>query len=333
MFNIKKISLCSLLMLTLSNATIASDSGWDSFWRVLFRISVEENQPKENRSRLEQEISDYIDRLLATSSQPHHIKQKIQEKKSAFIRRTVPKIENMDHLTDIEKVLNAQQEAHAWLLQSGTDQIDESARKYIKRMHTNPPINRELLRRVSDFQVLKETNDEMLRKLQKAAEDSRYGALKDFVGDQLDKQIQFKVEQKFGIHDRQAPSNYRESTPSYYPSYPQPSAPPASETTRPTPPASSNEIFEIYPDFKSDERNKDWHRKREQGKLYRENDCSVCLESFHDLGKRVTLFCGHSICPSCLFSWLYESYRNSCPICRDKIEQDEFSKNYLRPYR
>ena len=393
----------------------------------------------DKKSNLEHEIEKHIDYLLGNAQYQHNI----QEVKRTIVKNILKQLEGMN-LTDDQKIRQGKELAKAALFQLGADQTQEYTRNHINLIHQNPPINPAHLKKVSDFQIMNNTNDEMLRKAQQAAKSSRYGVLEEFVGEKLKKKVQFKVEQQFGIHDKQAPSNYREPTPSSYPSYPQPSAPPASSTTtRPTPPIpskgkgiypkfSSNrrqqeffnkfkngfftedecsvcydsykevgerailfcghaicptclfdllyvtknpccplcrasinvqefptdylkqhvsekklkeahpgvnldqlfpkEIYEIYPDFQENERNRGFHAKRERGQIYRENECSICYDSFKDVGKRVTLFCRHSICPTCLFSMLYITENKQCPICKDHIKLDEFSLNHLRKY-
>lgn len=340
---IKKCSLFSLLVLSFYNSTTVADSWLDDLWNALIGVAAQEQEyrPRENTS-IRQEISRYIDHVLATTSHSYRTQQKIQEKKDSFIRRIVPKIERMHHLTDIEKVQKAHQKAHAWMLQLVSEQTEEYARKHIDRIHRNLPINPALLKRVSDRQVVSNTTTDMLLKAQEAAENSRYASLKDFVGDKLDKQVEFKVEQQFGIHDQQAPTAH-----THYSHSPRPSAPPIESAPAPAPSrplypdvssASSdnnNNVAEIDPQFVSNVRSQDFAVRKEYNKLYRHEDCCICLDTFQKIGKRVTLFCGHAICPTCLFGHLHITKNNLCPLCQNKealIIKDEFSVNYLGGY-
>lgn len=97
-----------------------------------------------------------------------------------------------------------------------------------------------------------------------------------------------------------------------------------------------DEIRETYPDFNEKSadglrRNKIFFSEAEKAKRnnYRDAECPVCLESFESKGHRVNLFCGHSICPSCLKNWIHGQGTTTCPKCRAHINREEFSKNYL----
>ena len=58
--------------------------------------------------------------------------------------------------------------------------------------------------------------------------------------------------------------------------------------------------------------------------LNSENICLICANEYKDVCK---LRCGHKICLSCLINWFRQS--NTCPFCREKINNINF--NYLYP--
>jgi hypothetical protein len=334
------IKKCSLLSLLVFSSPVSADSWLETFWHVLMGTAVQESveRPTSPKStELEKEINDYIDFLLDTSGQRFEVRRFIQEKKSSFIHRIVPQIENMHHLSDIEKVQRAQQEAHAWILQLIADQSNEYATQHIQRIHYNPPVNPSYLKRLSDRDVARNTTNEMLQEAQEKAENSRYGALKDYIGDNLNKKVRFVVEREFGVYGNQTPAA---AMPAYCSPTSRPSAPPMESAPAPTSrplypdlyvPSAPQAIYEVYPEFVSDERNVDFHQRREQGKLYRDARCVVCFEKYERIGKRVNLFCGHSICPTCLYMLIYQARNKKCPKCRAEIRIDEFPKQVLNP--
>jgi hypothetical protein len=98
-------------------------------------------------------------------------------------------------------------------------------------------------------------------------------------------------------------------------------------------PAKPKEINELYPDFKQNSRNIEYYAQKLFTK-FREDTCPICLEEFLDLknGRRVNLFCGHSICPTCLATNMYIAGSTACPVCRKEISKEEFSTTYLAPH-
>jgi hypothetical protein len=109
---------------------------------------------------------------------------------------------------------------------------------------------------------------------------------------------------------------------------PTPSAPPLEKPAKPHKPKTEDDIYEIYPEGKAEE----IRLLKERDKLHREASCCICVENFIELGKRVTLLCGHSICPTCLFGQLYLFELKQCPMCRESIDSKLFSVAYLKRY-
>lgn len=90
---------------------------------------------------------------------------------------------------------------------------------------------------------------------------------------------------------------------------------------------SANDIVEIYPENKISQ----IAVKKERGQLYREKECTICMESFNTLGKRINLECGHaSFCMKCTIAMLYIEKRHECPLCRAQIDLHDFSLRYLK---
>lgn len=56
--------------------------------------------------------------------------------------------------------------------------------------------------------------------------------------------------------------------------------------------------------------------------------CSICLESFHSKPKnrnKIFLECGHEFCFTCIIPQMKQ--KNSCPLCRAKIDKNIVGKN------
>ncbi|MBI2775476.1 E3 ubiquitin protein ligase [Candidatus Dependentiae bacterium] len=101
-------------------------------------------------------------------------------------------------------------------------------------------------------------------------------------------------------------------------------------------PRAQDEIRETYPEF--NEKNADGLRRNKtffseveilKRNKFREPECPVCSQNFKQSGHRVNLYCGHSICPTCLKNWIHGQGKDTCPLCRAEIKREEFSKNYL----
>ena len=94
-----------------------------------------------------------------------------------------------------------------------------------------------------------------------------------------------------------------------------------------------NSIQEIFP---QNDRSKDFGQfapKTVHKKIFHASACSVCQEEFAELKKRVTLRCGHQICPQCLHNWIFTKKRQNqaptCPECRHPILDTDFSADYI----
>ncbi len=333
----KKITNIALIILIASTCSTLHSHEDKSFLGWLFSLVVDlgDEDQSNTKSTLEQEISNQIDHMLATSKQSYAVKKEIAQAKRTIAASVIQQLNANYYSSEHEKLAAAQTLTQAALLQFIADQTNKYAQEKAFAIYhdPNPPINPELLREHSPSYVAQKTNERILQDAQRAAQDVRYGTLRDFVGEPHRKKVQFIVEQEFGIHDMQAPHYYQSEPPR--PLYPE--IPTSSYSThkpqqsKPTP-KPSGDIHEIYPNLDDLARNKDFFGKMERMQIFRENDCCVCLDSFKDIGKRVTLFCGHSICATCLFGMLYISNATQCPMCRAEIKHNEFSADSLKKH-
>ncbi len=91
------------------------------------------------------------------------------------------------------------------------------------------------------------------------------------------------------------------------------------------------EIYEIYPHENSPRREETLTKIRNEGH-HRYHQCRVCFDEFEDIGKRINLVCGHSICAKCLYKNKYEYKDHRCPICRNHIYNEDFPAKYLQSH-
>lgn len=109
--------------------------------------------------------------------------------------------------------------------------------------------------------------------------------------------------------------------------------------------SATKEIQERYPQFDVSTsaglaRNNAYFDRISNNKMFRDTQCQICLESFETLGERITLVCGHSICPECLYQLLYVANANraaKCPTCgnahsAEAINKKEFPAAYLKKH-
>ncbi|MEX0940314.1 MAG: RING finger domain-containing protein [Candidatus Babeliales bacterium] len=314
--NKKKLIFAALLINLFNLSHLYADNWFTNICGWVVNSIKEEIK----ESKLKKNIKKDIDYLLATTSQSRDLQKKLAEKTDKMATVIALQLKEKKHFSTGEFEQYKKELVYASTLQLVVDEVKKQAQKDIERIRENPPINPILVKKLSSKEVMQATANLIIKEAQAAIKNKEYGALKDFIGESLEKKVQFKIEKQFGIHDSQAASINYQAT-SYNP---KPSAPPSA--------GSSYEIYEIYPNLQDLSRNKNFHARRERGQLYRESECCICMESFMKLGKRVTLYCGHSICPTCLFGMMYITEKKNCPLCRDTIKTDEFSVSHLRPH-
>lgn len=49
--------------------------------------------------------------------------------------------------------------------------------------------------------------------------------------------------------------------------------------------------------------------------------CCICMEDFTDVPRIYMTPCGHDICVNCAERWFFTENKNSCPICRQKVDK------------
>jgi Ring finger domain len=326
----KKIIIATFVIVIASSCPPLQAHKDKSFWEWLFSLVVnlgDDNQSSSDQ-KLEQQISCQIDHMLATAHQTPEAKSEIAQVRQIIVYSVIQELKSNVHTSDHEKLEEAQILTKTALIQCIVDKANKYAQEKAWAIYQdkNPPINPELIREHFPYDVAQKANDRMVSEAQHAAQDSRYGALCNFIGESLRNKVSFIVEQEYGIHYNLTPYYYQpESIDLLYPSIPKPPSQPV--------PSCYGEIFEIYPNLENDlERNKDFFGRVERKQIFRETDCCICLESFKVIGKRVTLYCGHSLCANCLFGILYLSNNARCPLCRTTIIYNEFSAEYLKKH-
>lgn len=245
-------------------------------------------------AQVQRDTEEIIDRLFATREQESGTQREIYGIKQATINCINPRTQQCKTLQELRNTTNY------YLVECLANILAKKARSLYEQKAATAsgrPANNPAF-------LAQQTEDEIKTHALKAIKLNEQGALAFFVGQELEKRIAAKV-----MRDYPAPK-------------PVPSAPPAE---------APNSVYEIYPHSKA-ARYEQTIAKIQQGKTHRQDDCCSCFEDFGGAKKRVTLACGHSICPECLYNWLHKQHKNTCPPCRDTIRPDEFPEAYLRQY-
>lgn len=50
-------------------------------------------------------------------------------------------------------------------------------------------------------------------------------------------------------------------------------------------------------------------------------NCCICMEDFADVPRIYMTPCGHDICVGCSERWFFTENKNSCPLCRQKVDK------------
>lgn len=250
------------------------------------------------RDRLEaqQQVDAILDNWFATKDQEHNTKLEIQLIKNKTVRCITERTQHIQVLLDYRNALSYYlNECLANILANNARFLyEQKAAKATNQPLQNPAF------------LAQQTEDEIKTHALKAIKLNEKGSLSFFVGKALEERIAKKIAQDYAR--------------------PKPSAPPA----EPINPADN--IKEVYV-HENAQRYEESIAKIQAGKVHRETDCCVCLEDFGGAKKRVTLVCGHSICPECLYTVLHKQQKYSCPVCRSNIQSDEFPAAYLQKHR
>lgn len=251
-------------------------------------------------------IKQFIDTQLATNDQPYSEQKKIH----IFREKTS---NNIIELLQAEKIssLNVGLQKGKDLTKSSLKEfiVTESALyggDYLKKLHSNPhPINPALLHKIDLKQLQKSIYNQLTSEVdQILTRREEYGGLKKLIGNPLDTMIKSIIDRQLGITGFTGKKF-----------------------------DIGSDIYELYPQFITVDRKKEFDARREEGTLHQEDDCPICLEQFSKLGKRVTLYCGHSLCPNDLNAMMYSSNDKHCPICRRDINPREFPQAHLRAHQ
>lgn len=249
------------------------------------------------RDRLEaqQQVDAILDNWFATIDQEHNTKLEIQLIKNKTVRCITERTQHINVLLDYRNALNSYlNECLANILANNARFLyEQKAAKTTNQPLQNPAF------------LAQQTEDEIKAHALKAIKLNEKGSLSFFVGKALEERIAKKITQDY--------------------SRPKPSAPPAELVN------SADNIKEVYVHEKA-ARYEESMAKIQAGKVHREADCCVCLEDFGGAKKRVTLVCGHSICPECLYTVLHKQQKYLCPVCRSNIQKDEFPAAHLQKH-
>ncbi len=244
-------------------------------------------------AQVQRDTEEIIDRLFATNEQDSRTQREIYAIKEITVRCIRERSQNCKTVQELRNATNY------YLPECLANTVAKKARllyeKKAAETSGQPAYNPAYL--------AQQTEDEIKSHALKAIKLNERGALAFFVGQELEKRIAAKV-----MRDYPAPK-------------PAPVVAPASD-----------EIYEVYVHPKA-ARYEQSVANIQQGKVHRQGDCCVCMEDFAGAKKRVTLACGHSICPDCLYSCLYKSNNKKCPMCRDIIASDEFPVAYLNQHK
>lgn len=245
------------------------------------------------RAQAQRDAEEIIDRLFATSEHESRAQREIYGIKNATINCINQYNKQCKTLQELRNATNY------YLVECLANTVAKNARLLYEQKAAKasgqPAYNPTYL--------AQQTEDEIKTHALKAIKLNERGALAFFVGQELEKRITAKV-----MRD-----------------YPTPKAVPVAAPA-------SGEIYEVYVHPKA-ARYEQSVANIQQGKTHREAECCTCMEDFGGTKKRVTLACGHTICPNCLYNWLHQQHKNTCPVCRDAIRADEFPAAYLNQHK
>lgn len=250
---------------------------------------------QKDRLEAQQQVDAIMDNWFATKDQEHNTKLEIQLIKNKTVRCINERTQHIQVLLDYRNAISYYlNECLASILAHNARFLYEQ--KAAKA--TNQPVHNPTF-------LAQQTEDEVKAYALKAINLNEKGSLSFFVGKALEERIAKKIMQDY--------------------SRPKPSAPPA----EPIDPADN--IKEVYV-HENAKRYEESIAKIQAGAVHREAECCICLDDFGGAKKRVTLVCGHSICPTCLHTMLHKERKNNCPICRAPIAPDEFPAAYLQKH-
>ncbi|MGE0009636.1 MAG: RING finger protein [Candidatus Babeliales bacterium] len=264
------------------------------------------------------QIESIIDGLFATKEQEHATQLEIQAIKDKTLHCIGERIRNIATLPEFR------QAANHYLTEYLTKTIAYNARLLYQQK-----ANKLAVQLVQSQPLAEHLEKEIKTHALKAINLNEPGVLAFFVGKALDERVAAQIKRDFAPILRQAQDERQVNKASKQPQsivqHPKPSAPPAEHHTAMRP-----EIYEVYVHSNA-ARYEESIARIQQGKAFRdEPECVMCFEEFGGSRKRVTLVCGHTICPACL--QLHLQKNDTCPTCAEPIAPDEFPAAYLHKY-
>ncbi len=243
------------------------------------------------RAQVQRDVEEIIDRLFARSDQDQRTQLEIDVIKEKTVRCV------HERTQAARTVHELRQGANYYLTDCLATTVAYNARllydQLAKKLTSKAPYNPHLA---------SSTENEIKNYALKAISNNERGVLAFFVGDALKQRIANKIARDY------APA-------------PKPSAPPLEQLI-------GNDIYEVYM-HENAQRYEQTIQKIQQGKVYRADECPICMKDFGGTVKRATLGCGHTVCVTCLYTMLYKSNKKECPLCRDAIHSDEFPSSHL----
>lgn len=259
--------------------------------------SQQQNQPTityAERERVKNDAGEIIDRLFATRKQDPKTQREIYTIKTEILTYISASTLNCRNMQELRNATNY------YLVEYLALYVAKKARS----LYEDKAAKALGQPAYSPSYLAQQIEDEFKANALKAIKHNEPGSLAYYVGQALEQEVAKKVARDY----------------------------PAQKPAPVVAPNPADNIYEVYPHSNS-ERYEQTITKIQQGEVFREAECCVCSDDFGGTLKRVTLACGHSICPNCLYNWLHQQRKSTCPSCRDTIRADEFPEQYLRKYK
>ncbi len=301
------------LLLCASTVVFADNNSWESFWEMFWG-------PKINYSAVQFDVQDELDRLFFNKLE--FISPEMQNVRFQMSKNIVELIKS----SNLDSQVQAKEQAVAavkpaikqFVVDLGTKKIVQEIGSYY---HGRPPYNPEQFeQRIK--QELAQQIDDAFRKNKNVTQLLSMSKLKEII-EQYDNQYALQAGGVYHKLDKELPQLYAGQTV-------------AGEDVPAGAPVDN--VHELYPQFNDKtaeglERNKKFYGPFfEKVKQFRAEECPICSENFDAHCARVNLYCGHSLCATCLAGHVHINDKNQCPTCRQEVRASEFPVNYLRDF-
>jgi hypothetical protein len=297
--------LCAFF--SLNNALKAEDNFWNSVYGAFFGPAV-------NYNKIQADVAQELDRIIFDKLE--HVSPEMYQARLKLSSQIVGHIKEFNY----DSQEKARQEALAavkpavkhFIIDAGAQKIGQEISNYY---HGRPPYNpQQFEQRIK--QELAQQVDDAFRKNKDITQLLKLSKLKEIIK-QYDNQYEAPAgAPSVGLYpklDNELPSVHNGSSITDVPA-------------------------ELYPQFNDKnaeglERNKYYFGAFFQKvKQYRAQECPVCQEDFDAQRARVNLFCGHSLCATCLAGHIHINEKRDCPTCRQEVRKEEFSAQFLRKF-